>query len=431
MNIVANPQAGKSIKVSGQSTPGSGGIKIKSGRSHPIMQVSNLEDLPSASNRAPVNRPVRRFAASSVSSSGGSDESEGDLDSDFDVMSNDSKVSAPVMKRISKDPPMSSVPIRRPERNLPNNLDDEDDDSEVPMPSFRTQTPFRPPSRSRAEAAPESDARTPSRPEGFSGASFGSSARHEDEKGSLLQRLKRFSNKGMHVKKLDMSNTYEEIKAEFDKHQRQMQMMSSVKMGRRVLMAMVTGTEYVNKRYNPLNLKLNGWAEHVFDSIEDYDEHLENMFDTYGDSVRMSPEMSILVGLMGSAFMFHLSNSLFQGSLPIGLPTMSVPHSMAPPAQAAPSALPTSFASPEDLQHQEIAQSIQDAVRASIAGQARSPGLGPDAPLMTPPAAERKSAPGNDDEKSQVDADVMSQISDILSDSPSAGPSAGTISLKL
>lgn len=42
-------------------------------------------------------------------------------------------------------------------------------------------------------------------------------------------------------------------------------------MNPRVLMAVITGAEFVNKKFNPLSLKLiDGWSESMMDGIEEY-----------------------------------------------------------------------------------------------------------------------------------------------------------------
>ena len=81
-------------------------------------------------------------------------------------------------------------------------------------------------------------------------------------------------------------------------------------------MATVSGIEYLNKSFNPLGLHLDGWSEQVMDSLEDFDQTFEQLHDKYQGSSEVSPEWNLFIMLLGSGFMFHLSNSLFKSVLP-------------------------------------------------------------------------------------------------------------------
>jgi hypothetical protein len=79
-----------------------------------------------------------------------------------------------------------------------------------------------------------------------------------------------------------------------------------------MLMACVTGVEFLNKRYDPFDVKLEGWSESVMEGIDDYDNVFERLHDKYSSKVAMAPEIELLLTLAGSAFMFHLTNSMFK-----------------------------------------------------------------------------------------------------------------------
>ena len=38
-----------------------------------------------------------------------------------------------------------------------------------------------------------------------------------------------------------------------------------------MLMAAVTGAEFLNKKFDPIGAKLDGWSESVMDNINDYE----------------------------------------------------------------------------------------------------------------------------------------------------------------
>jgi hypothetical protein len=60
---------------------------------------------------------------------------------------------------------------------------------------------------------------------------------------------------------------------------------------------------------------LDGWSEQVHENVNDYDDIFEELHDKYkGSGAKMAPELRLLLSLSGSAFMFHLTNSMFKQS---------------------------------------------------------------------------------------------------------------------
>ena len=63
-------------------------------------------------------------------------------------------------------------------------------------------------------------------------------------------------------------------------------------------------------------MNLDGWGESVNENLNDYDEIFEELNEKYGGGGEMAPELRLLFTLAGSAFMFHLSNTMFKSSIP-------------------------------------------------------------------------------------------------------------------
>ena len=40
----------------------------------------------------------------------------------------------------------------------------------------------------------------------------------------------------------------------------------------------MTGLEFMNKRYNPFEIQLEGWSENVMENVDDYDEVFEELY---------------------------------------------------------------------------------------------------------------------------------------------------------
>ena len=106
------------------------------------------------------------------------------------------------------------------------------------------------------------------------------------------------------------------MRNEYVKLKKQREIDNSIKFQRKVLMAIITGIEFLNGKFDPINARLDGWSESVGDNINDYDEVFEELHEKYGGETEISPEIKLLMMIAGSAFMFHLTNTLFKSSIP-------------------------------------------------------------------------------------------------------------------
>ena len=133
----------------------------------------------------------------------------------------------------------------------------------------------------------------------------------------LLCKFERLRDKGMRIPKtFSMSSDYEEMKYEYERLSYQRKVDASVKMQRHMLISVVTGMEFLNTKFDPFSIKLENWSEQVNENIHDYDDIFEELYEKYKEKGQMAPELRLLFTLFGSAFMFHLSNTMFKSALP-------------------------------------------------------------------------------------------------------------------
>ena len=86
---------------------------------------------------------------------------------------------------------------------------------------------------------------------------------------------------------------------------------------RKGLIAFVSGLEFLNNRYDPVGLHLNGFSEHCMTSLGDYDGVFMRLYDKYKDRTKaLAPEVELILLLMGSMMMFHLTQQFVQQSIP-------------------------------------------------------------------------------------------------------------------
>jgi len=137
------------------------------------------------------------------------------------------------------------------------------------------------------------------------------------EKSEYLNKLQRLEQKGFPVsRKYTMDNSLEETKAEYFRLVDARNLETSIKFQRQMLMGAITGMEWLNGRFDPFDVKLDGWSESVHENVEDFDEIFEELYDKYKDRGKMSPEMRLVMAVGGSGFMCHVSNSFFRSKMP-------------------------------------------------------------------------------------------------------------------
>ena len=140
----------------------------------------------------------------------------------------------------------------------------------------------------------------------------------DDEKADILNKLTRVaSKKGIRVNKnMNMYSDINDLRAELKRARYSIEVDQSVRFSKRMLIAMITGMEFMNKRYDPFDLKLDGWSESVMENSDDYDEVFEELYVKYKTSVNVAPEIRLMMMVGGSGMMFHLSNSMFKSVMP-------------------------------------------------------------------------------------------------------------------
>ena len=139
----------------------------------------------------------------------------------------------------------------------------------------------------------------------------------QQEKQQLLFNLERLQKQGYPPsKRYSMASSHEDMQYEYDRLKKQRDVEKSIKFSRKILMAAVSGVEFLNGKFDPFDVKLDGWSENIMENVADYDEVFEELHGKYSDSVKMAPELKLIAMVAGSGFMFHLTNSLFKSATP-------------------------------------------------------------------------------------------------------------------
>ena len=143
-------------------------------------------------------------------------------------------------------------------------------------------------------------------------SSRGSVISNESEKLDLLVQLDQLRSRVHIVRDFDLRSNVIDMKKEEHRVKRSLQLTSSFKFQQKMLMAIVSGLEYANKRFDPFSIDLDGWSENIFENIKDFNTMFERLFEKYCKKGEMAPALEFMIRLAGSAFMFNMSNQLFK-----------------------------------------------------------------------------------------------------------------------
>jgi len=137
------------------------------------------------------------------------------------------------------------------------------------------------------------------------------------EKFKLLRKLEELEQKGVQLtKRYSMDSSYSEMKGEYDTQIEERERQNSVKFQGKMLLACITGLEFLNNKFDPFDLKLDGWSEQMNENLGEYDEIFGELHEKYKSKAKMSPELKLLFQLGGSAIMLHMTNTMFKSALP-------------------------------------------------------------------------------------------------------------------
>ena len=137
------------------------------------------------------------------------------------------------------------------------------------------------------------------------------------EKFKYLRKLEALEKKGITLtKQYNMESNLAEMQGEYEMIMEEKTRQNSVKFQGNMLMACINGIEFLNERFDPFDVKLDGWSEQVNENMTDYDDIFGELYDKYKSRASMAPELKLLFQLGGSAMMVHMTNTMFKSAMP-------------------------------------------------------------------------------------------------------------------
>lgn len=117
-------------------------------------------------------------------------------------------------------------------------------------------------------------------------------------------------------RRYDMKSSLDEMKAEYELIKAECEKRQSMAFQGKMLMAAVTGLEYLNSKWDPFDIKLDGWGESVNENQSEYEDVFAELHEKYKSKASIAPEIKLMFLLAGSATMVHMTNTMFQPQLP-------------------------------------------------------------------------------------------------------------------
>jgi hypothetical protein len=137
------------------------------------------------------------------------------------------------------------------------------------------------------------------------------------EKFKCLKKLSDMEKKGIELsKKYTMDSNLSEMQGEYDSIMEDMSKKQSIKFQNNIFMMMIQSIEFLNNKFDPFDIQLDGLTEKITDDITDYDDIFGELHDKYKNVASTSPEIRLLLQLGTSAMMVHFTNTLLKSSLP-------------------------------------------------------------------------------------------------------------------
>ncbi len=137
------------------------------------------------------------------------------------------------------------------------------------------------------------------------------------EKFKYLRRLEALEKKGVELsKKYSMESSLQEMMGEYETIMDEKSKQNSIKFQGNMLMAVINGMEFLNSKFDPFDIKLDGWSEQIQENITDYDDIFSELHEKYKSKASMAPELKLLFQLGGSAMMVHMTNTMFKSAMP-------------------------------------------------------------------------------------------------------------------
>jgi hypothetical protein len=137
------------------------------------------------------------------------------------------------------------------------------------------------------------------------------------EKFQLLRKLNALEEKGIALSKhYTMDSSLDEMKGEYEYIISEKEKKNSINFQAKVLTTLITGLEFLNNKFDPFDIKLDGWSEQINENVDDFEDVFAELHEKYKSKAKMAPELRLMFQLAGSGMMIHMTNTMFKSAIP-------------------------------------------------------------------------------------------------------------------
>lgn len=139
----------------------------------------------------------------------------------------------------------------------------------------------------------------------------------EDERADLMYKLSRAARTStFHVKTFPYNADVRELRAEVGRIKAEQDVTASIAFQRHMLMTICSGLEMANRKFDMMDLSLDGWSESVIEDIGKYDPIFEKLHAKHASRMNVPPEVQLILMVGGSALTWHLTHTLMRRAEP-------------------------------------------------------------------------------------------------------------------
>lgn len=147
----------------------------------------------------------------------------------------------------------------------------------------------------------------------------------DEERAHIQFQLHKLKDSNIPVRAFSYKADILEMRAELARVKAELDTTAAVKFGKKALMFVVSGVEFMSRKQNVLDIHLDGWSESVHQNLDDFDSVLEALYIKHKGKVSVSPEVQLLLMLVGSAVTWHITHNMIKFAMP-AMGQMHVPH---------------------------------------------------------------------------------------------------------
>ncbi len=136
------------------------------------------------------------------------------------------------------------------------------------------------------------------------------------EKFETLRKLESLEEKGIRLSKhYTIDSSLEEMRGELEFIIAEKERKSSVAFQGRVMTTLISGIEFLNSKFDPFDINLDGWSENLTDNINEFDDVFGELHEKYKSKAKMAPEIKLLFQLVTSGLLITMGNR-FKSAVP-------------------------------------------------------------------------------------------------------------------